>query len=191
MDKKIQWALIISHLCNPAYLASLLLLIIGVTNPTIVLKPSFISCLFFLGVVPALIGQDSILLQRFPLKKRRKISFKGSFISYIFAFGFCLVEKADTLTLAISASYLSTVIFLLLVNLFYKASGHGGAVSGPVILLNLVFPGWGLFSLPLLFLVAWARLAAQEHTLAQILTGMAIGALSTVGAFLLIRSHCF
>jgi hypothetical protein len=191
VDKNIQWAHIISHLCNPAYLAFLLLMIIGVTNPTIVFEPSFISCFIFLGIVPALIGQDSILLRRLPLKKRRTISFTGSLISYIVVFGICIVEKADTLTLAISASYLSTVILLLLVNLFYKASGHGGAVSGPVILLNLIFPGWGLFSLPLLFLVAWARLTAEEHTLAQVLTGMAIGALSTAGAFLLIRSHYF
>lgn len=191
MDRKIRWAHAVSHLCNPAYLAVLLLLIIGIANPRLVKDSSFWACLILLGFIPALIGQDSFVLHRYSLKTRRKVAFIVSSICYISAYAICLVKRADNLMLAISASYLTTIIILLLVNLFFKASGHGGAVSGPVLVFNIIFPGWGLLSLPLLVLVAWARLASREHTLTQILTGMAIGLLSTAGAFLIISPHCF
>lgn len=185
----------VSHILNPAYLALLLLIIIGIACPVVMVgisgKMAWGGCLFFLVFLPACTAQESVLLRRFSLNTRRMISFITSLISYIACFVTALVSKAPLLFITIGASYLGTVLLLILTNIFFRASGHGSAVSGPVIALNLIFPGWGLLSLPLLAVVAWARLTAKEHTLLQVLSGMAIGAFSTVMAFILIRPVLF
>jgi membrane-associated phospholipid phosphatase len=77
---------------------------------------------------------------------------------------------------------------LIIVNFFYKASGHGSAVAGPVTALNIILPGcWGLLSIPLLALVAWARVTTKEHDLKQVLVGMVLGLVATLQSFLLIK----
>lgn len=64
----------------------------------------------------------------------------------------------------------------MLVTLFWKISVHSAVIAGTMVTLILVF-GPLLFSFGLVVaLVAWARVEIGDHTPAQVITGVALGA---------------
>lgn len=181
----------ISFICSPPYLAFLVL------GSSLLVKPELLSRInrfhffmatLFLGFIPSLTAQDSILLHKLPLLTRRKIAFISFLFSYTIFLVYALALGIHPMLKTIALSYFLTVVLLIIVNLFYKASGHGSAVAGPVTALNIILPGcWGLLSVPLLALVTWARVTTKEHDFKQVLVGMALGLIATLQSFLLIR----
>lgn len=184
-------AQIISFICSPPYLAFLVLGCALLVKPELIWgtgKTHFFIAILLLGFFPSLTAQDSIILRKLPLAMRRKISFISFFFSYTIFLVFALLRDIHPLLKAIALSYFLTVVLLIIINLFYKASGHASAVAGPVMALNIILPGcWGLLSIPLLALVAWARVTTKEHDFKQVLVGMVLGFAATLKAFLLIK----
>ncbi|HBG15904.1 MAG TPA: hypothetical protein DDW93_03915 [Firmicutes bacterium] len=184
-------AKMISYICSPPYLAVLVLGGALIAKPELLLGANrfhFLVATFLLGLIPALTAQDSIILHRLPLATRRKISFISFLFSYSIFLIYALVRGIGPILKTIALSYFLTVVLLIIVNFFYKASGHGSAVAGPVTALNIILPGcWGLLSIPLLALVAWARVTTKEHDLKQVLVGMVLGLVATLQSFLLIK----
>lgn len=75
----------------------------------------------------------------------------------------------------------------LLVTLMWKISIHTAVVAGAVTILVLVF-GPPLLSLaPLVALVCWARVAVGDHTPAQTMAGVTLGATVAAVCFTLLR----
>lgn len=64
----------------------------------------------------------------------------------------------------------------LLVTLFWKLSIHTAVVAGAITILVLVFGPTLLVLAPLVALVCWARVAVHDHTPAQTVAGVALGA---------------
>jgi len=184
-------ARVISFICSPPYLACLVLGGALLAKPELWSKPNkipFLLAVLLLGFLPALTAQDCILFLRLPLVTRRKIAFVSFLLSYtaflLYAFG----RGIHPLLKTIALSYFLTVVLLIIVNFFYKASGHGSAVAGPVMALNIILPGgWGLLFIPLLAIVTWARVVAKEHNWQQVLVGMVLGVVATLNSFLIIR----
>ncbi|NLW55020.1 MAG: hypothetical protein GX050_00090 [Firmicutes bacterium] len=181
----------VSFICSPPYFALLVLGGALLAEPELWSNPHkipFLIAVFLLGFLPALTAQDSIFLLRLSLGTRRKISFGSFLLSYTAFLLYAFSRGVHPLLKTISLSYFLTVVLLIIVNLFYKASGHGSAVAGPVLALNLFFPrGWGLLFIPLLAIVTWARVATKEHSWQQVLVGMALGLVATLNSFLIIR----
>jgi len=72
------------------------------------------------------------------------------------------------------------VLGLILVNIFFKASGHAAGVAGPVSALIYLY---GLIATPLIALIPltmWARVKAKGHTLSQTVVGTILSAAITV-----------
>ena len=63
----------------------------------------------------------------------------------------------------------------LLVTLVWKVSIHTAVVAGSEAILVLVFGPWLLTLTPVVVLVAWARLQLGQHTVAQVIAGIALG----------------
>jgi hypothetical protein len=75
----------------------------------------------------------------------------------------------------------------MLVTLFWKISVHAAVTTGAVVVLVLVFGPLFLMLLVVVALVAWARVAIGDHTPAQALAGVVLGAAVAGTAFPLFR----
>jgi hypothetical protein len=64
----------------------------------------------------------------------------------------------------------------LAITLVWKISVHAAVTAGAVVVLALVFGPALLGLAPLVALSAWARVALEDHTLAQVVAGAAVGA---------------
>ena len=88
---------------------------------------------------------------------------------------------------ALVASMVVGLASSLLVTLVWKISIHTAVVAGAITILVLVF-GWPLLALaPLAALVCWARVAVRDHTPAQTVAGVALGATVAAVVFSLLR----
>lgn len=78
--------------------------------------------------------------------------------------------------LAGAVALLSGVITTTLVTLLWKISFHTAVATSAVLIIALAFGPPVLAGLVLVAAIAWSRVALREHTLAQVLTGVAWGA---------------
>jgi membrane-associated phospholipid phosphatase len=60
---------------------------------------------------------------------------------------------------------------------FWKMSGHTTAAAAVLVICAEVGHGWPLLAAPLVVVVGWARVRLNDHTVAQVAAGAAVGAL--------------
>jgi membrane-associated phospholipid phosphatase len=75
----------------------------------------------------------------------------------------------------------------LLVTLFWKISVHAAVTAGAVVILVFVFGPALLTLVPLVALVGWARVEVGDHTPAQVVAGVGLGAAVAGVVFSLLR----
>lgn len=144
--------------------------------------------LIFLTVVPAL-----SLLFYIPRrneawtsteKRQRVMSFVFMAVSYPIGYVLLKILHAPLVFEAIMLAYVMVVLGLILINIFFKASGHAAGVAGPVSALIYLY---GLVATPLIALIPltmWARVKAKGHTLSQTIVGTILSAAITVAILL-------
>lgn len=149
--------------------------------------------LIFLTVVPAL-----SLLFYIPRrneawasteKRQRVMSFVFMAVSYPIGYALLQILHAPPIFEAIMLAYVMVVLGLILINIFFKASGHAAGVAGPVSALIYLY---GLIATPLLALIPltmWARVKAKGHTLSQTIVGTILSAAITIGILLAYGFH--
>ena len=83
---------------------------------------------------------------------------------------------AAEVLLTVVGSGVAGVVVSLLVNLFWKASIHAGAMCGATTYAYLLAgPVAGLLMTSLCVLTMWSRVRLRHHTVAQVLVGAALG----------------
>ena len=113
-------------------------------------------------------------------KRQRVMSFVFMAVSYPIGFVVLKLVQAPAIFEAIMLTYVIVVLALILVNLFFKASGHAAGVAGPVSALIYFY---GLIATPLIALIPltmWARVRAKGHTFSQTIIGALLSAAVTV-----------
>jgi membrane-associated phospholipid phosphatase len=118
-------------------------------------------------------------------KRQRVMSFVFMAVSYPIGFVVLKLVQAPAIFEAIMLTYVIVVLALILVNLFFKASGHAAGVAGPVSALIYFY---GLIATPLIALIPltmWARVRARGHTVSQTIIGALLSAAITVFVLLL------
>jgi membrane-associated phospholipid phosphatase len=75
----------------------------------------------------------------------------------------------------------------LVVTLWWKLSLHTAAAAGTVAVLVVTFGPALVLAVPMVGLVAWARVRLGDHTPAQTLAGAALGGLVATTVFILLR----
>ncbi len=151
--------------------------------------------LIFLTIVPALSllfyipRRDAISRRLEPWdstkKRQRVMSFVFMAVSYPIGFVILKIIQAPPIFEAIMLTYVMVVLGLILVNIFFKASGHAAGVAGPVSALIYLY---GLIATPLLALIPltmWARVRAKGHTLSQTIVGALLSAGITIAVLFL------
>lgn len=151
--------------------------------------------LIFLTIVPALSllfyipRRDAISRRIEPWasteKRQRVMSFVFMAVSYPIGFVVLKLVQAPPIFEAIMLTYVMVVLGLILVNIFFKASGHAAGVAGPVSAMIYLY---GLIATPLIALIPitmWARVRAKGHTLSQTIVGALLSAAITVAVLAL------
>ena len=151
--------------------------------------------LIFLTVVPALsllfyIPRRDAMSRRIEPwasteKRQRVMSFVFMAVSYPIGFVVLKFVQAPPIFEAMMLTYVIVVLGLILVNIFFKASGHAAGVAGPVSALIYLY---GLIATPLIALIPitmWARVRAKGHTLSQTIVGALLSAAITVAVLAL------
>jgi hypothetical protein len=65
----------------------------------------------------------------------------------------------------------------------HRLSVHMAAITGGIVLLQLLFGSMSLALLPAAAIVGWSRLELAEHTPAQVVTGALVGAIGASAAY--------
>jgi len=96
-----------------------------------------------------------------------------------------LFSEAPLMLRAAFATGLSGVVMFTVINLWWKISLHIALVAALVMIMVILY-GWTATSgVVLVLLIAWARLALKQHSLAQVVAGALVAALTTVAGFYL------
>lgn len=82
--------------------------------------------------------------------------------------------------------YLLNLLFLFFVNLFWKISAHTMGAGGMTGTFIFIFGWWGFLFLPVILVLAWARLKLKCHTPWQLFFGAFFGILNTLLFFKLL-----
>jgi len=64
-----------------------------------------------------------------------------------------------------------------------RISVHMAAVTGAIVVVQLLFGTIGAAFVPFIALVGWSRLELREHTPAQVVSGAVIGAIGATSAY--------
>ena len=94
-----------------------------------------------------------------------------------------LFSGAPLMLRAAFATGLSGVVMFTVVNLWWKISLHTALVTALVTIMGILY-GWiAIVGIVLVLLIAWARLELKQHSLAQVVAGALLAALTTVAGF--------
>jgi hypothetical protein len=95
------------------------------------------------------------------------------------AMGLCLavlvLGSAPRTLVALLAALLATILVGGVITLRWQISGHAAAATGSLGICALCFGPWVLALAPLVVLICAARLVLRDHTLGQLLAGVALG----------------
>ncbi|MFF4852968.1 hypothetical protein [Streptomyces sp. NPDC001194] len=120
--------------------------------------------------------------------RRQRIIVMG-FVTVSVATGITMLSAlgAPRIMLALVSAMLATVVALLAVTPAWKISVHAAVASGSIVLLAMTYGPRMLLAYPLVAVVGWSRIELEDHTLAQVLAGAAVGGAVAAGTFALVR----
>ena len=141
----------------------------------------------FIGIIP-LFAWTYLIKHPGDYEGERKLSFILDIISYPIGFVILAIESLHNTYTALSLSYLLNVIFLIVINKFfkYKASGHGAGIAGPAAALTIGFGLRGALSFLFLAPVFYCKIKLKDHTFMQLLAGASLSVLLTYVSFVVL-----
>ncbi|WP_329467932.1 phosphatase PAP2 family protein [Streptomyces sp. NBC_01431] len=120
-------------------------------------------------------------------RQDRLLVIPGIMVSVAVCITLLLVCNAPNEVTALVAAMLASLVAVLAITTAWKVSVHTAVSSGAVVVATLMYGPWALAAYPLVALVGWSRVRLRDHTLAQVLVGTALGAVTAGCVFGLMR----
>ena len=120
-------------------------------------------------------------------RQQRPVPLLAGIASVLAGLAALLALDAPRQLIALVVAMLTGLATTLVVTLWWKLSVHTAAASGTVAILALTFGPALTLTVPMVALVAWARVRLGDHTAAQTLAGAALGGLVASAVFILLR----
>jgi len=98
--------------------------------------------------------------------------------------GLLAVARAPRPLIALVLAVLCGLVLGLAITTVWKISGHTGVASAAVTVLAATYGPWLLAALPALAIIGWARVASRDHTPAQVVGGLLLGAAVSCAVFI-------
>lgn len=189
-------ARIVTEVLAPAWVVAVLLVAVSARiapSPATALKWGLLSALFasllpFAWIVNE-VRRRRLTDHHVSDRTQRAVPLLVGILSILLGLGLLVTGRAPRPLVALVIAMLVGLIVTLLITtlLKWKISVHTATLAGAIVIVLLVF-GYQLW--PVVFVgavVAWARVELGDHTLLQVVTGEAIGALVAATVFLALR----
>ena len=188
------WAKFVTDTLSPAHFVIALPPIIGwhATYPRLSGLTWGLFCAGLAGGVPYAFVIHAVLRRKVSdIHIRRRQDRYVPILVALAAMGLCLtilvVGSAPRVLIALLASLLSTIVAGGVVTLRWQISGHAAAAAGSIGICALCFGTWVLALSPLVVLICAARLVLRDHTLWQLVAGVALGGILSPLVMLALR----
>nr|WP_232328363.1 hypothetical protein [Kibdelosporangium sp. MJ126-NF4]CEL20722.1 hypothetical protein [Kibdelosporangium sp. MJ126-NF4]CTQ89635.1 hypothetical protein [Kibdelosporangium sp. MJ126-NF4] len=120
-------------------------------------------------------------------RERRAVPLLMCLLSAVVGLVILLVGAAPRDVVALGWSMIAVLAVCVVITKWWKVSLHATVAGGAVATVILIY-GWVLAALiPLVALVAWARVRVSDHTAAQVVVGAFLGPVAGGVVFLLLR----
>ena len=173
---------VISEVLSPVYQVFFMLLVVGIHSAGLA-RGLLLggTAALFAGGIPYLVLAAGVRRGRFTdmhlsRREERPVMMAIGLASVIVGLGVMVLLDAPRELFALVGAMVAGVAVALLISTFWKISIHTSVTAGSATILVLVFGPWALALVPLVFAVAWARVALRAHTVSQVLVGAAVGA---------------
>ncbi len=192
--KRKRLARLITEITAPApTIVALSLLVAWRSTPTAAeaLKWGFLASLFP-SIIPFLfillgVRRRQLTDHHVGVREQRPIPLLIAGASIVIGLSFLASSDAPSEIVALVAVMLAGLLTSLLVTLFWKLSIHTAVMSTALVILVFVFGPSFLALAPVIALIAWARVVIEDHNLAQVIAGAALGLTVAAVVFPLVR----
>ena len=144
-------------------------------------------CVLPLAAVVLLVRLGKVTDHHVSDRKQRAPVLAMSVVSLLAGLAVLLSINAPYSVIVVVLAIVGGVVVLAVISLFWKISGHAGAMALTAVISVLIL---GVQWLPLLLLVpavGWSRVVLRAHTVAQVVAGALIGGGVTAGLWWLLR----
>jgi len=160
-----------------------LAVVAGKSSPSLLaaVKWSLLAALFTVAipysVLLAFVGRGLVMDRHLVIREQRYKPLLAATASVIAGVAVLGRMGAPAAVFALVVAMLAGLTSMGIVTRWYKASFHVAVAAGVATVLVLVLgPQLVLLTAPLIGLLGWARVRAGRHTVAQVLTGLTVGA---------------
>ncbi len=187
-------ARLVTEIFAPAPTVALLLLLVAwhsAPTPGDALKWGLLAALFA-SILPFLYILRGVRRRQFTdhhvgVRAQRPLPLAIGIVSVIVGLLLLVLLGAPRELAALVGAMVAGLGTSILVTLFWKLSIHAAVTAGAVVVLVLVFGPALVVLVPLVAFVGWARVELGDHTAAQAVAGVALGATVAALVFTLLR----
>ena len=144
-------------------------------------------CVLPLAAVVVLVRMGKVTDRHVSDRKQRFPVLAMSVVSLLAGLGVLLAINAPYSVIVVVLAIVGGVVVLAVISLFWKISGHAGAIALTTVITVLIL---GSPWIPLLLLipaVGWSRVVLRAHTVAQVVAGALVGGGVTAALWWLLR----
>ncbi|MDQ0862522.1 phosphatase PAP2 family protein [Arthrobacter globiformis] len=144
-------------------------------------------CVLPLAAVVVLVRMGKVTDRHVSDRKQRFPVLAMSVVSLLAGLGVLLAINAPYSVIVVVLAIVGGVMVLAVISLFWKISGHAGAIALTTVITVLIL---GAPWIPLLLLipaVGWSRVVLRAHTVAQVVVGALVGGGVTAALWWLLR----
>jgi membrane-associated phospholipid phosphatase len=113
------------------------------------------------------------------VRSERETVFTTFVVFYLAGAGVLWLLHAPRVMIATMLGYFSATLVVGYITRYWKISTHALGITAPLVALTLLYGRQPLPFLVLIPMVCWARVYLKAHTVAQVLAGAALAAVST------------
>lgn len=176
-------ARIISFISNPIFIFIALpfFLVYKTTHNTAAAWSWTIYTLIFIFifVIFVLIGVKKKFFSDLDVSKREQrpvLYFTGTVLAVLYLSILFFLHGPRILFITIFGIMLG-ILIASLINIKIKASVHVAAISGLLTSLSIIYKGYYVLLLLLIFIIAWSRVKIKRHTVPEVMIGGILGSL--------------
>ena len=144
-------------------------------------------CVLPLAAVVLLVRLGKVTDHHVSDRRQRAPVLAMSVVSLLAGLAVLLAINAPYSVIVVVLAIVGGVVVLAVISLFWKISGHAGAIALTAVISVLIL---GVQWLPLLLLVpavGWSRVVLRAHTVGQVVAGALVGGGVTAGLWWLLR----
>ncbi|HKS03274.1 MAG TPA: phosphatidic acid phosphatase [Arthrobacter sp.] len=144
-------------------------------------------CVLPLAAVVLLVRLGKVTDHHVSDRKQRAPVLAMSVVSLLAGLAVLMAINAPYSVIVVVLAIVGGVVVLAVISLFWKISGHAGAIALTTVISVLIL---GAQWLPLLLLipaVGWSRVVLRAHTVGQVVAGALVGGGVTAGLWWLLR----